>query len=95
MPAARSLKACALQWLAQREQSRVELRRKLLRRAGREKAGKFLVEGSQAVREALADYGVSGNTFGTTPFDRALAGVRGHSDTLIIFGSYPAAAPLQ
>jgi len=33
MPAARSLKACALQWLAQREQSRVELRRKLLRRA--------------------------------------------------------------
>jgi len=29
------------------------------------------------VREALADYGVSGNTFGTTPFDRALAGVRG------------------
>ena len=30
-PAARSLKARALQWLAQREQSRVELRRKLLR----------------------------------------------------------------
>jgi regulatory protein len=37
MPAARSqtrsLKARALQWLAQREQSRVELRRKLLRQA--------------------------------------------------------------
>jgi regulatory protein len=31
IPAARSLKARALQWLAQREQSRVELRRKLLR----------------------------------------------------------------
>src|SRR5262245_59611964 len=31
MPAARSLKARALQWLAQREQCRVELRRKLLR----------------------------------------------------------------
>jgi regulatory protein len=31
--AARSLKARALQWLAQREQSRVELRRKLLRQA--------------------------------------------------------------
>jgi TrmH family RNA methyltransferase len=33
---------------------RVVAARKLLRRAGREKAGKFLVEGSQAVREALA-----------------------------------------
>jgi TrmH family RNA methyltransferase len=32
---------------------RVVAARKLLRRAGREKAGKFLVEGSQAVREAL------------------------------------------
>lgn len=32
-PQARSLKARALQWLAQREQSRVELRRKLLRQA--------------------------------------------------------------
>lgn len=33
MPPARSLKARALQWLAQREQSRIELRRKLLRQA--------------------------------------------------------------
>ncbi len=33
MVVARSLKARALQWLAQREQSRVELRRKLLRQA--------------------------------------------------------------
>jgi regulatory protein len=32
-PQARSLRARALQWLAQREQSRVELRRKLLRQA--------------------------------------------------------------
>ena len=39
MPAARSLKARALQWLAQREQSRVELRRKLLRQARADLAG--------------------------------------------------------
>src|SRR4051812_38809162 len=32
-PQTRSLKARALQWLAQREQSRAELRRKLLRQA--------------------------------------------------------------
>jgi len=39
MPTAvRSLKARALQWLAQREQSRVELRRKLLRQARAELA---------------------------------------------------------
>ena len=31
--------------------------RKLLRRAGRDRAGRFLVEGAQAVREALADHG--------------------------------------
>ena len=34
----RSLKSCALQWLAQREQSRVELRRKLLSHAQAEDA---------------------------------------------------------
>ena len=45
MPAARSLKACALQWLAQREQSRVELRRKLLRRARAEPLAESLAEG--------------------------------------------------
>jgi RNA methyltransferase, TrmH family len=33
---------------------RVVAARKLLRRAGRERAGRFLVEGAQAVREALA-----------------------------------------
>lgn len=33
---------------------RVAAARKLLRRAGRERAGRFLVEGAQAVREALA-----------------------------------------
>ena len=38
-PQTRSLKARALQWLAQREQSRVELRRKLLRQARAESAG--------------------------------------------------------
>ena len=31
--------------------------RKLLRRAGRDRAGRFLVEGAQAVREALAGAG--------------------------------------
>jgi regulatory protein len=49
MPAAssqtRSLKARALQWLAQREQSRVELRRKLLRRARAEPLTESLAEG--------------------------------------------------
>jgi len=38
MPAVRSLKARALHWLAQREQSRVELRRKLLRQVRAELA---------------------------------------------------------
>ena len=33
---------------------RVVAARKLLRRAGRDRAGRFLVEGAQAVREALA-----------------------------------------
>jgi len=52
MPAARSLKACALQWLAQREQSRVELRRKLLRRARADLASAARPEDA---REALAE----------------------------------------
>jgi len=34
--------------------------RKLLRRAGRDRAGRFLVEGAQAVREALAGQGAAG-----------------------------------
>lgn len=34
--------------------------RKLLRRAGRDRAGRFLVEGAQAVREALGQLSVSG-----------------------------------
>lgn len=41
--------------------------RKLLRRAGRDKAGRFLVEGAQAVREALAHAGVVRELFLTDP----------------------------
>ncbi|MFC5993105.1 TrmH family RNA methyltransferase [Pseudonocardia hispaniensis] len=40
--------------LASERTPRVVTARKLLRRAGRERAGRFLVEGAQAVREALA-----------------------------------------
>jgi regulatory protein len=47
----RSLKARALQWLAQREQSRVELRRKLLPHARAEDAA--AVEGGAAAAEPL------------------------------------------
>ncbi|MBW0119114.1 TrmH family RNA methyltransferase [Pseudonocardia abyssalis] len=43
---------------------RVVAARKLLRRAGRDRAGRFLVEGAQAVREALA-YGVVHELFVT------------------------------
>jgi TrmH family RNA methyltransferase len=43
---------------------RVVAARKLLRRTGRERAGRFLVEGAQAVREALA-YGVVHELFVT------------------------------
>ena len=56
MPAARSLKACALQWLAQREQSRVELRRKLLRRARAEPLAPSLAGGATERVEAVLDW---------------------------------------
>jgi len=56
MPAARSLKACALQWLAQREQSRVELRRKLLRRARADLASAVRPDGaSEAPAEGVTE----------------------------------------
>jgi regulatory protein len=58
MKSRRSLKSRALQWLAQRDQSRLELKRKLLRRAQRdaaeEAAGKATSE-EAAPHDALAD----------------------------------------
>jgi regulatory protein len=58
MKARRSLKSRALQWLAQRDQSRLELKRKLLRRAQRDAAeaaaGKATSEDA-APQDALAD----------------------------------------
>jgi len=57
MPAAaRSLKARALQWLAQREQSRVELRRKLLRQARADLAGDEHEEGVTEQVDAVLDW---------------------------------------
>lgn len=47
---------------------RVAAARALLRRAGREKAGRFLVEGTQAVREALAWPGTVHELFVTPSF---------------------------
>jgi regulatory protein len=62
MPAARSqsrsLKARALQWLAQREQSRVELRRKLLRQVRAELA-RAAVSGDADVLVTADDEGVT------------------------------------
>ncbi len=56
MPAARSLKARALQWLAQREQSRVELRRKLLRQARADLASASAASNAgEAHEEAVAE----------------------------------------
>ena len=55
MKPTRSLKARALQWLAQREQSRVELRRKLLPHALIEAAGAGAHEGADADADADAD----------------------------------------
>ena len=49
-----SLKARALQWLAQREHSRVELRRKLLRLARQRAAASLADEGSGLDAEAAA-----------------------------------------
>lgn len=56
-PRTRSLKSRALQWLAQREQSRVELRRKLLPHALIEATGAAVCdrEGAEAGAEAGAD----------------------------------------
>lgn len=58
---------------------RVVAARKLLRRAGRDRAGRFLVEGAQAVREALA-YGQVHEVFATEAaaarHRELLAGVR-------------------
>ena len=51
----RSLKARALQWLAQREQSRFELRRKLLPFALIEAAGAAAVFGTRSDGDAVAD----------------------------------------
>ena len=57
MKPARSLKARALQWLAQREQSRVELRRKLLPHALTEAEGVGdAVSVARATVEALLDW---------------------------------------
>ena len=50
----RSLKACALQYLAQREQSPLELRRKLLPHAQAEEAAAAAGEGSAGDRPARA-----------------------------------------
>ena len=47
--------------------ARVVAARKLLRRAGRDRAGRFLVEGAQAVREALAARGGCASCSSPTP----------------------------
>ena len=52
---ARSLKARALQWLAQRDQSRVELRRKLLRQARLDLAAAFVAQDGGAVSGSADD----------------------------------------
>ena len=52
---ARSLRARALQWLAQREQSRAELRRKLLRQARADLAGAVAPDGASEEREELEE----------------------------------------
>ncbi len=51
-----SLKACALQWLAQREHSRVELRRKLMRLA-RQRAAELAAGQATDDSDAAADLG--------------------------------------
>ena len=51
----RSLKARALQWLAQREQSRVELRRKLLRAALTDDAAKTAPDADDAAAAEAGD----------------------------------------
>jgi len=53
MPAGLSLKARALQWLAQREHSRLELRRKLLRHAGQQASA--AAKAANAIGEATQD----------------------------------------
>jgi len=55
MKAQRSLQARALQWLAQREQSRVELRRKLLRQARADLASAVAPDGASEEREERAE----------------------------------------
>ena len=52
---------------------RVVAARKLLRRAGRDRAGRFLVEGAQAVREALPARGRRGCTSCSSPTPRRTA----------------------
>ncbi|HKW85015.1 MAG TPA: regulatory protein RecX [Burkholderiaceae bacterium] len=49
------MKARALQWLAQREQSRVELRRKLLRQAHAELAAATEVDSASEAHESVAE----------------------------------------
>lgn len=66
MPATRSLKARALQWLAQREQSRVELRRKLLPHALAEDAARADADANTAA----AVHPVSGDAVAASAIER-------------------------